>query len=270
MMAHHGVPCLDIHLRSPSVGPTHGDFLRPAWSWILRSYNICDLAMSEAVGGNSWRIWEGGQKEDSWHSEEGLLEWSVSFVQSANPTLVMGVHAYCRGGGGVCKIRDSLLSSWTLRWWRWKQCQKCSPHFPSEGFWQRWSSCPPPFLWQYTCVNRQLLILNILIPPDIPLSLSIVTSRDPWVWRGSGVPPTPPPPCNPRVLATISKRDKLTDHLPLAWAEKFDNSPYPMPCAKTDARPREDPATRDGRVNLTAKILGQRPSIPNVGDESGL
>ena len=57
MMAHHGVTFFEIHLRSPAVGPTHGVFLRPACSWLLRSYNLFFPAMSEAVGKNLWHVW---------------------------------------------------------------------------------------------------------------------------------------------------------------------------------------------------------------------
>ena len=77
------------------------------------------------------------------------------------------------------------------------------------------------------------------------------------------------PPCKPQALATISKHDKRTDHLPLAWPENFYNKPSPIPCDKTDARPREDPAAGGGRVDPIAAILWRRPSSPNRGDKSG-
>ena len=40
MMAHHRVPC---------TGTTHGDFLRPALSWILRRCSLHAPAVAEAV-----------------------------------------------------------------------------------------------------------------------------------------------------------------------------------------------------------------------------
>ena len=60
-------------------------------------------------------------------------------------------------------------------------------------------------------------------------------------------------------MAKISKRDKQTDHLPLAWPANFDNSPSPMPCAKMYARPREDPAIEAAGVDLIATICGGDP-----------
>ena len=70
-------------------------------------------------------------------------------------------------------------------------------------------------------------------------------------------------------MATISKREKQTDHLPINWPEKFYDRPSPMPCANTDACPREHPTAGGGRVNPIAARLRRRPSIPNTGDESG-
>ena len=40
MMAHHRVPC---------TGPTHGAFLRPAQSWLLRRCSLHAPAVAEAV-----------------------------------------------------------------------------------------------------------------------------------------------------------------------------------------------------------------------------
>ena len=42
-----------------------------------------------------------------------------------------------------------------------------------------------------------------------------------------------------------------------------------MPCANTDTHPRENPAAGGGGVDPIDARLRQRPSIPNVGDESG-
>ena len=42
-----------------------------------------------------------------------------------------------------------------------------------------------------------------------------------------------------------------------------------MPCAKTDARLRGDPAAGGSRVDPIAAILQRIPSNPDGGDESG-
>ena len=42
-----------------------------------------------------------------------------------------------------------------------------------------------------------------------------------------------------------------------------------MPCAKTDARTREDPSKGGGGVNPVAVIFRRTPSIPDAGYESG-
>ena len=86
-------------------------------------------------------------------------------------------------------------------------------------------------------------------------------------YHGSGVPPNPP--CNPRALKKTSKRDKQTDHLPLAWPANFDDSPPSMPCAKTDALPREDTAAGSGGVDPISTIMRGRPYSPVRLDESG-
>ena len=44
--------------------------------------------------------------------------------------------------------------------------------------------------------------------------------------------------------------------------------PNPMPYAKTDAPPREDPASGGGGVNPIDVIFWQRPSSLDAGDES--
>ena len=38
-------------LEKSGCGPTRGDFLGPAWIWLLRSYNLYAPVMAEAVGG---------------------------------------------------------------------------------------------------------------------------------------------------------------------------------------------------------------------------
>ena len=43
-----------------------------------------------------------------------------------------------------------------------------------------------------------------------------------------------------------------------------------MPCANTDALPREDPTFGGGRVAPIAAILWRRPSRPYAGDKLGL
>ena len=107
------------------------------------------------------------------------------------------------------------------------------------------------------------------MPINPSLFLLIVTSKDPWACHVSGFPPNPPP-RNTQAFVTISKQDKLIDHLPLAWPENFNNIPFPMPCAKTDTHPREYPAVGGGGVDPIAVILWRRPSNPDGGDESGL
>ena len=81
-------------------------------------------------------------------------------------------------------------------------------------------------------------------------------------------------PLNPsvksRAFMTNRKRDKQTDHLPLAWPANVNVRPSPMPCAKEDARPREDPTDGGGRVDPIAARLQRIPSSPDTGDESGL
>ena len=173
----------------------------------------------------------------------------------------MEANACCRGGGRVCKRRSSPSSSRPLQQWQLQQFHECSPPFPSEVFQRQWSSWPPLFLQQYTYVNQQLLILNLLIPPDLPLSLLIVTSKEPWACHFIGVPPKPPR--NPRALAAISKCNKRTDHLQLDWPANFKNRPSPMSCAKTDTHSMGDPATGGGRVDSIAAILQRIPSSPD-------
>ena len=108
---------------------------------------------------------------------------------------------------------------------------------------------------------------NLLTPINLPLSLSIVTSKDPCACHGSGVPPKTPR--NPRAFMKIRKRDKQTDHLPLAWPANVDVRPSPTPCTMTGARPREDPAVGGGGVDQIDARLQRRPSSPDTGDESG-
>ena len=69
MMAHQEVRCLELHLREPLVypsegylmvlmmdhhrvtctGQTHGNFLRPDQSWLLRRCSLHTLTVAEAV-----------------------------------------------------------------------------------------------------------------------------------------------------------------------------------------------------------------------------
>ena len=86
-------------------------------------------------------------------------------------------------------------------------------------------------------------------------------------YHGSGVPPNPP--CNPRAFKKTSKRNKQTDHLPLAWPANFDCRPSPMPCANMDAPLREDSAAGGGGVEPIAVRLRRRPSRPDAGGEPG-
>ena len=76
------------------------------------------------------------------------------------------------------------------------------------------------------------------------------------------------PPPNPRVFK-ISKHDKQTDQLPLAWTENFDSRPSPMLCANMDACLREDSSAGGGGVDPIAVRLWQIPSSPDAGGESG-
>ena len=77
------------------------------------------------------------------------------------------------------------------------------------------------------------------------------------------------PPPNPRVFTKISKHDKQTDQLPLAWTENFDGRPSPTPCAKMDARLREDSTAGGGGVDPIAVRLWQIPSSSDAGGELG-
>ena len=79
----------------------------------------------------------------------------------------------------------------------------------------------------------------------------------------------PPPSRNSQALATISTHYKRIDHLPLAWPANFDERPSPIPCAKTDARLREDPAAGGGGVEPISARLWRRPSSPDAGEELG-
>ena len=88
-------------------------------------------------------------------------------------------------------------------------------------------------------------------------------SRVPWKWR------PPKPPLQPTSVKKTSKRDKQTDHLPLAWPANFDCRPSPMPCAKMDAPLREDSAAGGGGVKPIAVRLRRRPPRPDAGGELG-
>ena len=67
----------------------------------------------------------------------------------------------------------------------------------------------------------------------------------------------------------ISKHDKQTDQLPLAWTENLYGRPSPMPCANMDARLREDSSAGGGGVDPIAVRLWQIPSSPDAGGELG-
>ena len=71
------------------------------------------------------------------------------------------------------------------------------------------------------------------------------------------------------MFTKISKHDKQTDQLPLAWTENFDGRPSPMPCAKMDAHLREDSTAGGGGVDPIAVRLWQIPSSSDAGGESG-
>ena len=74
---------------------------------------------------------------------------------------------------------------------------------------------------------------------------------------------------NPRAFAKISKRDKQTDHVELAWPENFNDRPFSIPSFNIDSRPREDHAAGGGRIDPISMMLRWRPSSPNAGDELG-
>ena len=83
----------------PAAGPTHGDFLTPAQSWPLRRCSLHVQAVAGAVGKTceaAGKVSAGSThcvvRRDCW-------DQSVSFVHLADPTVVMGVHNCCRGGG---------------------------------------------------------------------------------------------------------------------------------------------------------------------------
>ena len=67
----------------------------------------------------------------------------------------------------------------------------------------------------------------------------------------------------------ISKHDKQTDHLSLACPANFVYRTSPIPCVKTYARPREDPAAGGGGVDPIAAILWRRASSPGAGEKLG-
>ena len=83
------------------------------------------------------------------------------------------------------------------------------------------------------------------------------------------VAPPPQKNGNPQAFTKIRKRDNKTDHSPLVWPANANDSQSPMPCAKSDARPRKDPAAGVGGVAPITTRFWQRSFSPNVRDESG-
>ena len=109
MMDHHRVPC---------TGTTHGAFLRPTQIWLLRRYSLHTLAMEEDVlrtRGAAEKVAAGPTLSVV---RRDYQEKSVSFVHSEDPTVAMGLHEFCRGGGGKLQREASPLSSGPLRRWR--------------------------------------------------------------------------------------------------------------------------------------------------------
>ena len=91
MMAHHRVSC---------TGPTRGAFLRPSQIWLLGRCSLHAPDVAEAVlwtRGAAEKVAEGptlsALRRDYW-------EQSVFFIHSDNPTVSMGLHKSCGGGGG--------------------------------------------------------------------------------------------------------------------------------------------------------------------------
>ena len=94
MMSHHRVPC---------TGPTHEAFLRPTKSWLLRTCILHVSAVAEAVlrtCGAAENVASGptisAVRRDYWDK-------SVFFFHLADPTVAMGIHDCCGGGGKNCK-----------------------------------------------------------------------------------------------------------------------------------------------------------------------
>ena len=94
-------------MRSLAVGTTHGAFLTPAQIWLLRSCILHVPDMSVAVG----KTHGAAEEVDAGPTLSAVRRYcyykSVSFVYSDDPTVTMGIHSCCGGGGEKLQRQSS-------------------------------------------------------------------------------------------------------------------------------------------------------------------
>ena len=137
--------------------------------------------------------WGGGFGDDLWRGGEVLLGAEHLLRPLVHSNDGNEVNDCCGGGGEWLQERASTPSSRPLWRWMWWQCQKWYP--PSSL--RRYSDdggTPD----HHCSSNKKFVLPNCNLfstyesPPNLPLSLPTIISKDLWECHGSGVLPKKP------------------------------------------------------------------------------